>query len=380
MTTVLSAARLASARGPMLTFTALSIALALAGCSGSSAEPTPAQTIPEVLTVQAKPADPAFELRLPARALAGESAQLFARATGFVSERRADLGDKVQAGQVLAVISAPESDQAVHEAAAGLAQAKADQELAKVNYDRAEVLVGSGAISKELYSDRKANFDVAVAARGAAEARLAAARERQGFQTVRAPFSGVVVARNVERGDRVVGDAASAQPMFEVNALDPLRVVVDVPQNVALQIQPGVEGDVTFPELPGQTFKAQVVRSAQAISRDAGVMRTELRLPNPDSRIPAGMVGSVSLHLQRSVPAMVVPVSTVVQRGTVAQVAVVTGDGKLDFHDVTLGRNLGNEIEVLSGVAANETVVLAPNALLTSGSPVKARAFVAEKK
>jgi len=368
-----------SARSAMFIASALWLAIALAGCNRSSAETTPAQSIPEVLTVQAKAAEPAFELRLPARALAGESAQLFARATGFVSERRADLGDKVQAGQVLAVISAPESDQAVREAAAQLAQAKADQELAKVNYDRADVLVGSGAISKELYSDRKANFDVAVAARGAAEARLAAARERQGFQTVRAPFSGVVVARNVERGDRVVGDTTAAQPMFEVNALDPLRVVVDVPQNVALQIQPGVEGDVTFPELPGQTFKAQVVRSANAISRDAGVMRTELRLPNPDSRIPAGMVGSVALHLQRSVPAMVVPVSTIVQRGTVSQVATVR-DGKLDFHDVTLGRNLGNEIEVLSGVAANDTVVLAPNALLTAGSPVKARAFVAEKK
>jgi RND family efflux transporter MFP subunit len=366
-------------RGAMLTAIALSMAIALTGCNGSSAETTPPQAIPDVLTVQAKPADNAFELRLPARALAGESAQLYPRATGFVSERRADLGDKVEAGQVLAVISAPESDQAVREAVAVLAQARADQELAKVNYDRAQVLIGSGAISKELYSDRKANFDVAVAARGAAEARLAAARERQGFQTVRAPFSGVVVARNVERGDRVVGDAASAEPMFEVNALDPLRVVVDVPQNVALQIRSGVEGDVTFPELPGQTFKAQVVRSANAISRDAGVMRTELRLPNPDSRIPAGMVGTVALHLPRAVPVIVVPVSTVIQRGSGAQVATVVG-GKLDFRDVTLGRNLGNDIEIVSGVAANDTVVLAPNALLTAGSPVKARAFVAEKK
>jgi RND family efflux transporter MFP subunit len=378
MTTAPSHARITT-RGATFTLTALWVALALSGCNRSSAEPTPSQSVPDVLTVQAKPADAAFELRLPARALAGESAQLYPRATGFVSERRVDLGDKVVAGQVLAVISAPESDQAVREAAAVLAQAKADQELAKVNYDRAQVLIGSGAISKELYSDRKANFDVAVAARGAAEARLAAARERQGFQTVRAPFSGVVVARNVERGDRVVGDVASAQPMFEVNALDPLRVVVDVPQNVALQIQPGVEGDVTFPELPGQTFKAQVVRSAQAISRDAGVMRTELRLPNPDSRIPAGMVGSVALHLTRAVPAIVVPVSTVVQRGTAAQVATVQ-NGKLAFRDVTLGRNLGNDIEVLSGVAANDTVVLAPNALLTDGSAVNAKPMAPAKK
>lgn len=367
------------ARAGASTAVALAIAVALAACGRSAAETTPAQTIPEVLTVQARAADPVFDLRLPARALAGESAQLFPRATGFVSERRADLGDKVSAGQVLAVISAPESDQAVREATAVLAQARADEELAKVNYDRAQVLIGSGAISKELFSDRKANYDVAVAAHGAAEARLAAARERQGFQTVRAPFSGVIVARNVERGDRVVGDAASAEPMFEVNALDPLRVVVDVPQNVALQIRPGVEGEVSFPELPGQSFKAQVVRSAQAISREAGVMRTELRLPNPDEHIPAGMVGTVSLRLPRAAPAVVLPVSSVVQRATGAQVATVKG-GTLEFRDVTLGRNLGNEIEVTSGIAVSEPVVLAPNALLSTGNRVKARAMPATEK
>lgn len=367
------------ARAGAGTVVAVAIATALAACGHSSAEPTPATTLPEVLTVQARAADPVVDLRLPARALAGESAQIFPRATGFVSERRVDLGDKVEAGQVLAVISAPESDQAVREANAVLAQARADEELAKVNYDRAQVLIGSGAISKELYSDRKANYDVAVASHGAAEARLAAARERQGFQSVRAPFAGVVVARNVERGDRVVGDAASAEPMFEVNALDPLRVVVDVPQHVALQIRAGVEGEVTFPELPGQTFKAQVVRSAQAISRDAGVMRTELRLPNPDSRIPAGMVGTVNLRLPRAAPAVVVPLSTVIQRGSGAQVATLR-DSTLEFRDVILGRNLGNEIEIIDGVAANTTVVLAPNALLTPGSRVKTRAMPPPEK
>ncbi|QSX75644.1 efflux RND transporter periplasmic adaptor subunit [Lysobacter arenosi] len=365
-----------AARGTM----AFAILTVLAACSNGAAEPSPATVVPEVLTVRAKAADSTYDLSLPARAVAGESAQIYARATGFISERRADLGDKVVAGQMLAVIAAPEADQSVREAQAELARARADETLAKVNFDRANVLVGSGAISKELYSDRKANHDVAVAAEAAAEARLTSARERQGFQTVRAPFSGVVVARNIERGDRVVGDSTTATPLFEVSSLDPLRVVIDVPQNVALQIQPGVEADVGFPELPGQTFKAQVVRSAQSLSRDSGVMRTELRLPNPDSHIPAGMVGSVRLHLSRPAPATILPLSAVIQRGSGAQVATLR-DSALDFRDVTLGRNLGNEIEVLSGVAANDVVVVAPNALLTPGTRVKAREMApAEKK
>ncbi|MBT2746011.1 MULTISPECIES: efflux RND transporter periplasmic adaptor subunit [unclassified Lysobacter] len=354
---------------------------ALSGCGRSSAESAPASTVPDVLTVQAKAADAAYDLSLPARAQAGESAQLYARATGFVSERKVELGDKVAAGQVLATISAPEIDQAVREARAVLAQTSADQELAKVNYDRAQTLIGTGAVSKEYFSDRKGNYDVAVAARNAAQARLTSALERQAFQSVRAPFAGVVVARNVERGDRVVGDSASSTvPMFEVAVLDPLRVVVDVPQNVSMQIENGLEAQVSFPELPGQTFKAQVARSARNLSRDAGVMRTELRLPNPDSRIPAGMVGSARLHLPRAAPAVVLPVSTVIQRGSGTQVVTLKTDSTLAYRDVTLGRNLGNEVEVLSGVSPGDTVVLAPNAMLADGNKVNAKALPPPKK
>ncbi|MEH6421904.1 efflux RND transporter periplasmic adaptor subunit [Pseudomonas sp. CGJS7] len=367
--------------------TALSAAVAglvlaaLAGCGRSEAETAQAPATPEVLTVQAKPADAAYDLSLPARALAGESAALYARATGFVSERKVELGDKVGAGQVLATISAPEIDQAVREARAVVAQTSADEELAKVNYQRAQQLIGSGAVSKEYFSDRKGNFDVAVAARNAAQARLTSALERQSFQSVRAPFAGVVVARNVERGDRVVGDSASVTtPMFEVAVLDPLRVVVDVPQNVSLQIENGVQAEVSFPELPGQVFKAEVVRSARALSRDAGVMRTELRLPNPDSRIPAGMVGSARLHLPRAAPAVVLPVSTVIQRAAGTQVATLKADSTLAYRDVTLGRNLGNEVEVLTGINPGDTVVVAPNALLADGNKVNAKAMPPAKK
>lgn len=379
-TASLSPASLSQARR-LRAVLAVALLAALAGCSRSDAEPTPANALPEVLTVQAKAADPITELALPARAQAGESAQLYARATGFVSERKVELGDRVEAGQVLATISAPEIDQSVREARAVLAQAAADQELARINYDRAQALIGSGAISKEYFSDRKGNFDVAVAARNAAQARLTAALERQSFQAVRAPFAGVVVARNIERGDRVVGDSASASaPMFEINVLDPLRVVIDVPQNVALQIQPGLEAEVSFPELPGQVFKAQVARSARTLSRESGVMRTELRLPNPDSRIPAGMVGTVRLHLPRAAAAVVLPVSTVIQRAAGAQIVALNRDSTIAYREVTLGRNLGNEIEILGGVRAGETIVLAPNALLSEGNKVRAKALPPPKK
>lgn len=351
---------------------AIAAAVIVAGCGRSVAESSGVQPMPEVTVARAKATEGFVELSLPARALAGESARIYARATGLVSERRADLGDAVRKGDVLAVISAPEIDEAVREAEAVLAQASADEELARANYARAEALVGSGAISREKHLERKATLGVAAAARTAAEARLTAARERQAFRMVRAPFAGVVVARDVERGDRVVGDAVSAQPMFEINALDPLRVVVDVPQNAVMRIQAGLEGAITFAELPGESFKAEVVRSARAIDAASGVMRVELRLPNPGHRIPAGMLGAVNLRLRRAEPAMVVPVSAVIQDARGARVATLNG-AAVEYREVSIGRNLGDQIEILSGIDANEQIILAPNALLTSGTQVRVR-------
>lgn len=347
----------------------------LAGCGRSDAETrATADVPPQVLTARARAADAAYALSLPARAVAGESAQLYARATGLVAERRVDLGDRVVAGQVLAVISTPEVDSAVREAQADVISARADEELARTNYQRAEVLVQSSAISKEMYADRRAARDAAGAERAAAEARLASARERQGFQRVRAPFAGVVAARNIERGDRVVGDSAgNASPLFTINVLDPLRVAVDVPQSAALHVRPGLHAEVSFPELPGEHFPAEVVRSAQSISDGIGTMRVELRLSNPGNRIPSGMIGEVKLAVPRVAAAVIVPESAVIDGAGGAQVALLDAASRIAYRRVELGRNLGGEIEILDGLAGGDQVVLAPNALLRAGMRVAVR-------
>lgn len=350
------------------------LCLLLAGCGEGRDQGAAAAQVPEVALAQARAAEPEQAMVLPARAQPGQTAQVFARATGLVGERLADLGDPVRAGQVLAVIDAPEIDQAVREAQAQVARAEADLALARGNHDRAEAMLREQLVSREDYSNRLGVRDAAQAALEAARAQLASARERRDFSRVRAPFDGVVSVRNVERGDRVVGDAAAALvPMFRIDALDPLRISVDVPQSAVLQVRPGMRAQVTFAELPGEQFDAEVVRSAQRISEDAGGMRVELRLPNPGGRIPAGMVGQVRLSVPRAAPAAVLPLAAVVQDGAVTRVARVEEGGVLRYVEVTPGRQLGNEIEVLSGVAAGDEVVLAPNALLADGARVRVR-------
>lgn len=361
-----SAARLGRVPG------ALAIAVALAACSGNAGDGPPASPVPEVLTVRPTVAEAVHVLRLPAYTQPREAARIHSRATGFVDRRLVDIGDPVGAGALLAVISSPEADEAVREAQALFEKAKADEELARVNHERARALVQSGLVSKEMYDNRRANLDVATAARAAASARLTAARERQGFQEVRTPFAGRVVARNIERGDRVMGDAATGQPLFEVHALDPLRVVVDVPQSVAFQVRPGMEGEVTFSELPGEVLRARVVRTSGSISAESGSMRAELSLPNPDGRIPAGMAGTVTVRVPRAAPALVLPNAAVIWQSEGSRVAVVKAQ-RVEYRDVALGRNLGDRTEVLSGLTAGDSVVLSPNALLLPGAKVTVR-------
>lgn len=367
-------------RAPLLAALVALGATTLSGCGHrANADETPASQTPEVLTAVAAAGEVDATLRLPARTEAGQVARLYARSTGFVSERTVELGDTVKADAVLARIATPEVDQAVRVADAELLEARTDTELAKSNLDRAEPLAEAGALSQELLSDRRAGHAAAKAAEASAVARLASARDRQAFQTIRAPFDGVISQRNVERGDRVVGDqAAAATPLFELVALDHLRVIVDVPQSAVMQMKPGLHAQVTFPELPGETFDAEVVHIARRIDAAAGGMRTELRLPNPDLRLPAGMVGQVVLQLPRANASAVVPISAVIQRADGAHVATVTAEGTLVFRDVTLGRNLGATIEITQGVAAGEAVVLSPNAMLVEGAAVVAKAQVVQ--
>lgn len=352
----------------------------LAACGHGEAKSDDAP-LNQVRTVAAKAGDSNYELVLPARALPWQSAKIFPRATGFVAKRLADIGDKVAANQVLALISSPETDQSVSAAKASVASAQAQLAQAQASYERAASMVKAKLISQQDYDSALATRDSAKAALNSAQAQLASAQSTQGFETVRAPFAGTIAVRNIDRGDRVVADSASTTiPMYELNALDPLRIAADVPQSAALDVAPGLTAKVEFNELPGQQFDADVVRSAQSISDAAGGMRIELRLANPGDRLPAGMIGEVHLKVPRSAPAVLVPVSAVQQGAGGARVARVKADATLEFAKVVLGRNLGGNYEIVKGLEPGDTVVLSPNALLADGDKVVAKPLEEEKK
>lgn len=323
-----------------------------------------------VRTAEARSVDGEQVIRLPAVTAAIEEALIFSRASGIVEQRRVDLGDRVKEGDILATVSAPEIDRELDGARAALRQAQARENLARTTLARTESLVAQGFVSQGELDESAASLEVAVADRGAAEAEVQRLRAIQGFQTVTAPMDGVIVERQVERGDRVSGDgSASDEALFRLARLDELRVAIAVPQGLALDLAVGDAASLSFPELPGEAFTAKVARRAQAIDSQTGTMRVELSLPNPDQRLPAGLRGEVALSLS-SARSVAVPANTLVIRNGRPQVARVDDESRVRFTPVTVARSTDREVILSAGLTPGAAVIQSPNALLREGDPV----------
>lgn len=329
---------------------------------------------PQLKTVRVVNPEPLREtgtIALTGRTAPAEQAVVASRASGVAARRLVDIGDKVSAGDVLLVIDAPEVDQELVRAKATVQQSRARLDLARVNAGRAEQLVKQGHVSEQQRDERTANERVAEADLAAAEAEVRRLTEVQGFLTVRAPFAGTIVSRAVERGDRIsASDSQPSAPLFRIARLDELRVELDVPQTDALKVRIGNAAKVVFAELPGEVFEAKVVRRAGVIDQASSTMRAELAMPNPGERIPAGLTGVVTLDVARDRALLSVPTNTLVTRNGRQKVAVIEGENEVTFRAVTVGRDFGERIEIVSGLEPSDRVILAPNALLREGDKV----------
>jgi RND family efflux transporter MFP subunit len=349
--------------------------LMLAACgqpsSGASAPAAPPVAIPLVRTVLPEPTAAAEPIRLPARTAPVEQTLIRARATGFIAERRVDIGDRVQKGEVLAVISAPEIDRQAQRAAALLAQTRASLQLARTSVERSRPLAQRGWLSQQLLDEREAALAKALADRDAAQAELAHLRQLQSFQTVRAPFSGTIAERHIERGDYVSGSSTGEdRPLFRLGRLDELRVQLDVPQTAALHLPAQGTARLRFEEMPGEVFEAHLTRRSGAIDPQLGTLRVELSMANPGLRLPAGLVGEAELLLRRPA-ALLVPARAVGNQAGRSVVGVIGTDQRYALLPVTVGRNLGAKIEVVTGLERDARVVLSPNVLLQPGMQVR---------
>jgi len=336
------------------------------------------------------------QLVLPGNIQAVTEAPIVARATGYLRKRNADIGDRVKAGQVVAEIEAPELDQqilqanatieqarsTVQQTEAALLQGKANETLARANATRYDNLFKRGVVSKQendtyqaQYAAQQANVQALDKATSAArsnvaavEANLARLNQLKTYQTVRAPFDGVITVRNVDTGALVTEGNTL---LFRIAQTGSLRTYLNLPQSEAESVKVGQLATVTLTELPGRQFKGTVTRTANALDPATRTLLTEVQIPNQGGLLMPGMYAQVDLSVPRKNPPLLIPGDTLLVRSDGTQVAALDETDTVHFTKIQLGRDFGDRIEVLSGLEEGVRLVINPGDAVREGGKVK---------
>ena len=318
---------------------------------------------------------------LPATTLAFAAANIFARANGYIEKRQVDIGDHVKAGDLLAQITAPELDHQIAQNEATLRQNQAtlqqtiaSRDLASVTNTRDSVLVTKGWVTAQQGDTDRLTLKAQEAAVAVAQSNIAAQQsfirvlnQQKAYQSVIAPFDGIITQRSVDVGSLV---QAGTTFMFTLMQSDVIRTQVYVPQNAAFGVQPGVEAVIRVPEMPDRTFPGKVTRLADALAPGTRTLLTEIDVPNPEGTLRPGMYCTVELHIPRKTPSFIVPADALIFNANGLQVAVVE-NGIAHLRKVNVARDLGREVEVRDGVQLGDLVILKPMVDLADGSKVR---------
>jgi len=337
---------------------------------------TERNAITAVTTTKPEAGPAGQELVLPGNTQAYSEAPIFARTSGYLKRWLVDIGARVKQGQLLAEIETPEVDQQLLQAKADLATAQANYALAKSSAERWKALLESDSVSRQEVDERSGDAAAKKALVDSARANVERLRELQGFQRVTAPFSGVITARNTDIG-ALIGSNDS-RPLFSIAATQTLRVYVRAPQNYASSVQRGLEADLFFAEHPGQAFAGKVMRTADALDPASRTLLVEIAVDNSKNELLAGSYTEVHMKLPVR-NALRVPVNTLIFRADGLMLATVV-DNKVVMKPVKLGRDFGMEVEVVSGLGADDNVVLNPPDSIADGQTVRATAAPAESQ
>lgn len=309
----------------------------------------------------------AQNLSLPGTLQGFVQAPIAARASGYVRRWTRDIGSRVERGELLAEIETPELDQQLSQGSAARAQAASSLGLATSTRERWEALRQKDAVSQQELDERRSNESQANANLAAADANVDRLRQLAGFKRVTAPFSGVIIRRNIDVGDLI--DAGGARPLFVLAQTDMLRIYVNVPQAYAHLVKPGQAVAVTQAELRGRSFQGEVARTSGAIDTATRTMQVEVTLPNKEGLLMPGAFVQVSLPLAAG-DSLTIPTNALMIRGEGMRVATVDANGVVKLKPVRIGRNFGESVELLDGAAPKDQLVLNPSDSLADGDKV----------
>ena len=330
----------------------------------NQAIPTVAVVLPDAKVLQAT-------IDLPGRLEAYYRAPIFARVSGYLKSWSADIGARVKAGQVIAEIEAPDLDQQLLQARADLASQQASAKLSEATLSRRKTLIASNFVSMQEIDERTADLSNKQAAVNSGQANVERLEALAGYKKITAPFDGVVTSRDTDVGALINAGGGSGPAMFVISDIRKLRVYVNVPQNYVPEIKIGAKAVISMPEYPNRTFDATVEASSQSVDVGSGTTRMQLALDNSGGELMPGGYANVRLSLAPDGVPLHIPASALIFNQDGLRVATVGSDDKVVFKTVTIARDLGRDIELASGLLADDRIIVAPPDGLAEGDQVR---------
>jgi membrane fusion protein (multidrug efflux system) len=326
--------------------------------------------IPTVAVVSLVPLKPGDGLILPAEIRPWREASIYARANGYLKDWKSDIGAHVQAGQLLAEIETPDLDQQLDQARAQVVLAQANLHLAETTDIRWQTLLKTVSVSQQEADEKSAARETAAASVEAERANMRRLQQLVFFERVIAPFDGTVTAREVDIGDLIVAGSGGRE-LFHMAQTGKLRVYVHVPEPYALDVAPGQRASLTTPESPGQVFDATVITTSESIATSSRTLVTELEVDNSKNQILPYSFGELRIKPNNADPPLTLPSDALIFRSLGLQVGVVGPDGTVQLRSVKVGRDFGQNIEIVSGVTPADRVIANPTDSLVDGVKVR---------
>ena len=324
-----------------------------------------------VATAQPQPNGSATELVLPGNLQANYEAPIYARTSGYLRHWYVDIGAKVHKGQVLGDIEAPEVDQQLRQAEASLSVAEANRKIADLTAERWRRLLATELVSRQEADEKASAAQASDAQAEAARADVARLRELAGFERVVAPFDGVITARNTDIGQLINAGSGSGAALFRIADVNRLRLYVQVPQEDAAEMTQGLKAELHIPDRPGVTYDASLAATARAIDPATRTLTSELLVDNTKGELLPGAYAEVHFALPPAAgPSFLLPANVLLFRGDGLHVATVDARDRVVLKQVTLGRDYGSNVEIVSGVSYSDNVILSPPDSLVSGAVV----------
>jgi RND family efflux transporter MFP subunit len=310
----------------------------------------------------------AISLELPGQTMAYTDAPIFAQTSGYLQKWYFDIGAEVKAGAVLAQIDTPQVDAELAQAQAQLKVAQATRDLSKVTYQRYQDLFHRNVIAAQDFDTAADNYGQNQATVIADQANVKRLEALEAFKIVRAPFDGIVTARNTDIGAYI--PSGSGTQLFRMARISPLRVYVNVPEPFTEFVKIGAEADLTVGKVAGRKFAARVVGTAGAINPTAKRLLTELEVPNKTGELFTGEYVQVTLKIEGNKGDLTIPAGTLLFRSGKPAVGVVRPNGTVEIRNIVINRDLGSKLEISQGLSESDQIITSPPPGLLDGAVV----------